>query len=124
MIEYGTFERKEGDFGLQEVVKDYIPRKRVRNYYDMSYLKIVRTPNSCKLVNSKIIGVDYKHHVYFCVLVNRGYGIGKTYLGPWVNFPDNQEGLNEAEKYADHVLLEYSRNKWHHPKKWVNRVKH
>lgn len=119
MIEYGTFERREGSYGLQEVVKDYIPRKHIKNHFDMDYLKIVRTPNCHKLVDGKIIGEDYRHHVHFVILVNRGYGIGKTYYGPWKNFPDNQEGLNQAEEYADKVMREYDKMKSHHPKRWL-----
>lgn len=118
MIQYGTFERKEGDYDLQEVVKDYIPPKHTRNYYDLSYLKIVRTPNINRLINSKMVGEDYRHRVYFVIITpNR-----ECYFGPlMMHFPDTQEGLNNAEKYADLIMSQYDKNRNVHPKRWVER---
>lgn len=114
---YLSIERLEGSYNLQEVVKDYIPRKHTVNYYDLNYLKIVRTPNCHKLVGSEIVGEDYSHYVYFWISVNQSLGLGKSYHGG-KKFPDSQEGYMEAEKYADHILLEYHKNKHQHPKKW------
>lgn len=82
MIEHGTYERKEGDFGLQEVVKDYTKEVFDRNeQYQLQSLKIVRTPNTNKFTSFKplvVVGEDYLHKVYFSVRVK---GSGKTYWG-------------------------------------------
>jgi hypothetical protein len=120
MIEYLSYERKEGDFGLQEVVKDYTKEVFDRDeQYQLQSLKIVRTANTTKFTSFKplvAVGEDYFHRVNFNVRVK---GSGQTYWGSFSKqFPDTQEGLNDAEKYKDHVILEYNKNKIHHPKKW------
>jgi len=119
-LEYGTVEYREGTDGLQEVVKSYVPHKREGNYYDLTYLKIVRTPNMHKLVDGAIEGCEYSHRVYACVVPKGGYLRG--YFTPSKSFPDTQEGLSEAERYANRILIDYGRNKWHHPKKWIKHI--
>ena len=111
MIEHLSYKRKEGSHNLQEVVKDYIPSNHVREYFDMSYLKIVRTPNINKLVDSKIVGEDWRHYVHFVVRTPNC----KCYFSPWLDFPDTQEGRGKMKKALEEIRSAPPQQlgKWH-----------
>jgi len=119
MIKYGTIERREGDGGLQEVVKDYKQEIANRNLYRLISLKIVRTPDINKIISFKplvLVGENYFHRVSFIGCSGKTYG--KYFSNYRLKFPDTQEGLDEAEKTARRVILEYHKEKERHPKKW------
>jgi len=118
MIKYGTVERREGDFALQEVVKDYKQEIVNKNHYKLISLRIIRTPNRNKPISFNplvCVGEEYFHRVCFVARA----GNYKTYFSNFnLKFPDTQEGLDAAEKTALKVILEYGKEKTRHPKKW------
>lgn len=117
-IPHKTFVKKEGDFGLQEVVAYLTPARKPDTPYRFDGLKIVRTPTRIlpAPLNSKEYKAEsYVHAVYAnaCALSSR-----KHYFFFSPEFPDTQDGLDKALALARRILLDYMKESQLHPKKW------
>lgn len=117
-IPHKTFVKKEGDFGLQEVVAVLTPTVNAFSPYWFDSLKIVRTPN--KILPASLHSNDHKaesysHRVYASAGA-RSSGKWYFFFGP--EFSDTQDGLDKTLALARRILLDYMKEYQLHPKKW------
>ena len=112
-MDYLSFKYREGEDGLQEVIE----RLRFQTKTGIFEIKLVRTPNVRRIKSTSPIvfeGEDYSHYVYAGFTKRCGY--------LWINpcrFPDSKEGIEEAKKKFNSLLLEFHKMKNQaSPKRW------
>lgn len=114
-MKYLSFKYKEGDWGLQEVI-DHQKHEIKTGFFE---IKIVRTPNvSVPVSHSPLVckGEDYRHCIYAMAYGRWGSRMC-FYRNP--NFPDSEEGFEQAVKHYNSLLLEFQKMKGQaSPKRW------